>query len=382
MDLIRSMPAPHPTLLPQRGARPTGELIRPLVALLLAILAAGALLAVFGCQNGGCYTREMRKLSLPSWLGFGRVKSATPIAIDRGDRHFGIYYGWPSQVNGAGGDVERAVSHFARFSVIVLGDGLEHPSHPDHARTAAIIARLNELGTTRVFGYVDLGVTTQNLPLATLVQYADEWRRIGAVGIFLDDAGADYGVDAARRDRAVADARQLGLRVILNAHDPADAFGGNVPLGPGDGYLFESFQLSNGRVQRADEMFAKADLALQLAGQGGPDVYALASGPLDDPGLQAKLSYAWWSTLLYGFRYFQYTSLDYGSSSSQLPWYQLEVPEIGERYLEPTVQHFWSEGLHRRSTDRGEIELNTGAVLRGTFLPRDAMPPASGMEGT
>ncbi len=379
MDLTHPIAAPLPRVLFQRGpTRHWRVVVISGVGLLFALLAAAALYVRVECQKDGCYTREMVNLSLPAWLGIGRAKSATPIEINRGVRHFGIYYGWPSQVNGAEGDLDRAAAEFARFGVIVLGDGLEHPTHPEHARTVAIIARLNNGGATRVFGYIDLGVTTQNLPPPTLVQFAEEWKRIGAVGVFLDDAGADYGVDAARRDRAVRDIRQLGLPVILNAHDPADAFRGSVALGPGDGYLFESFQVSDGRVQPASEIFAKADLALQLAGQGGPDVYALASGPLNDPGLQDKVSYAWWSALLYGFRYFQYTSLDYGSTTSQLPWYPLEVPEIGERYLESTVQHLWRDGLHRRVTDRGEIELNTGASLRGTFLPREAMPQAQG----
>jgi hypothetical protein len=357
--------------------RPMSRLGLGRIGLLAVLLATAAFIRV-ECPQDGCYTREMVNFSLPSWLSLGRAKPTAAIDIDRGVRHFGIYYGWPSQVNGAGGDVERSAAEFARFAVIVLGDGLEHPNHPDHANTAAIIARVNAGGTTRVFGYVDLGVTTQNLPPQTIVQFAEEWKRIGATGIFLDDAGADYGVDAARRDRTVGDIRQLGLPVILNAHDPADAFRGKVPLSQGDGYLFESFQVSDGRVQPASEMLAKADLALQLAGQGGPDVYALASGPRNDPGLQAKLSYAWWSTLMYGFRYFQYTSLDYGSASSELPWYPLDVPDIGERYLEPTVQHLWNDGLHRRATNRGAIEVNTGAAIRGMFVPREVTPATQG----
>jgi hypothetical protein len=338
-------------------------------AVLVAMLAAAGPPAAEECLNFHCYTARVPSFSLPAWLGGRSASPTSNLEIHRGARHFAVYYGWPSQVNGAGGDLEKAIARFAQFGVLVLGDGLEHANHPDHLATVAVIARLNELGTTRVFGYVDLGVTTQNLPLPTLVQYAEAWRRIGAVGIFLDDAGADYGVDSARRDRAVHDIRKLGMRVILNAHDPADAFRGSEKLGPGDGYLFESFQVSDGRIQSPNVMLAKADLTLRFAAESGADIYALASGPADDPGLQAKLSYAWWSALLYGFRYFQYTGLDYGSSASQLPWYPLEFPEIGQRYLDDTVHHSWAEGRHWRWTDRGQVQLDTGAALRGTFLP-------------
>lgn len=292
---------------------------------------------------------------------------ASALDIPPGDRQFALYYGWPSVVGGANGDVERAAATFARFAVVVFGDGLEHPDHPDFPRTAAVLRRLREIGTTRIFGYVDLGVTTQNLALATVLGYAEAWQRLGAAGILLDDAGADFGVDASRRDAAVDGIHRLGLHVILNAHDPEDAFRGRVKLRPGDGYLFESFQVSDGRVVPAQTALAKADKVLQLALQSGADVYAVATGPADDPGFTAKLAYAWWSSLLYGFRYFQYTTIDYGARTAQLPWHRLEVPDLGPRYLDKTVRHAWSEGLHRRRTANGEICVTTGSTFGGAF---------------
>ena len=80
---------------------------------------------------------------------------------------------------------------------MVLGDGLEHPTHGDHAKTRTIIKLLVREGV-EVYGYVDMGVSTQNLPLATAQQYVDEWRAMGVTGIFWDDAGADMGVDRVR----------------------------------------------------------------------------------------------------------------------------------------------------------------------------------------
>ncbi|HZU07455.1 MAG TPA: hypothetical protein VFB73_15940 [Chloroflexota bacterium] len=308
----------------------------------------------------------MPRFPWPRWLG------GTPAALAIGTRArpFALYYGWPSAVNGADGDIAAAAATFARYAVVILGDGLQRDDHPDHARTAAIMRRLQELGTTRVFGYVDLGVHTQNLPLDTILQSAQAWQRLGATGIFLDDAGADFGVDAARRDAAVGGIRRLGLRVILNAHAPDDAFRGQVALGPGDGYLFEAFQVADGHVQPAPLAFAKADRVLALALASGAAVYAVATGPADDPGFATKYAYAWWSALLYGFDYFQYTTLDYGARTAQLAWHDPTPPDLGSRYLEPEVRHAWAEGLHRRATDRGEIRVTSGATLGGAFLPR------------
>src|SRR5262245_50364442 len=268
-----------------------------------------------------CYTPPMPRIALPRWLGGSPALPASALQIRPRDHHFAIYYGWPSGVNGARGDVDAAAATFGRYPVVVFGDGLEHPTHPDHERTVAIMRQLSQGKVTRVFGYVDLGVSTQNLSIPTLLEYAQAWQRAGASGIFLDDVGKEFGVDDARRDAAVDGIHRLGLKVILNGHNPEDAFDGRAQLEPGDGYLFESFQVTDGRIQPAETSLAKADKALRLALHSGVDVYALATGRADDPGFASKYAYAWWSTLLYGFSYFQYTTIDYSARSGQLEWF-------------------------------------------------------------
>src|SRR5688500_8633894 len=68
-------------------------------------------------------------------------------------RRLAVYYGYPSLVNGSGGDVERAVATFAAYDVVVFGDGLEFADvNPrrlpngagaaEHNKTKAIIDRL------------------------------------------------------------------------------------------------------------------------------------------------------------------------------------------------------------------------------------------------
>ena len=115
-----------------------------------------------------------------------------------GPEKLAIYYGWPSLVNDADGDVNVAAADFANFDIVVLGDGLEHPAHGDHDKTEQIISQLVVSGT-EVYGYIDMGVTTQNLSLATAQAYVDEWDAMGVTGIFWDDVGYDFGVDRARQ---------------------------------------------------------------------------------------------------------------------------------------------------------------------------------------
>lgn len=305
----------------------------------------------------------------PTRASCSPVSSSNPaLAIRSEDRHFALYYGWPSAVNGAGGVIGRAVETFTRFPVVVFGDKVQLSSHPDYQNTVKILQQVAASGKTRIFGYVDLGVRTQNLAVAAIGQSAQAWQQLGAQGIFLDDAGSDFGVDANRRDAAVDALHRLGLKVILNANNPDDAFRGKVPLGAGDGYLFESFQVSDGRMVSSNTSDAKADKALRYGLQTGADIYAVATGPGDEAGFADKFTYAWWSSLLYGFPYFQYTTIDYGASQAQLPYYPQDTPDLGTRYVEEGVRH-GGDGLHRRYTDRGEVQVQGGANPQGRFVP-------------
>ena len=51
-----------------------------------------------------------------------------------------VYYGWPSGINGTF-TVAGAAAEFAAYDLVVLGDGLEKATHPDHANTVAIMAQ-------------------------------------------------------------------------------------------------------------------------------------------------------------------------------------------------------------------------------------------------
>src|SRR5262249_4917486 len=77
-----------------------------------------------------------------------------------------VYYAYASGINGTF-SVPGAAAAFGQYNYVVLGDGLEQVTHPDHANTVSILANPQMAGTT-VFGYIDLGVTTQDLPDAEI----------------------------------------------------------------------------------------------------------------------------------------------------------------------------------------------------------------------
>jgi len=157
-------------------------------------------------------------------------------------KHLLIYYGWPSVINGAT-DEEQTVREFSTYDYLVLGAGLEDPTHPEHGKTDLII---HLLPTTRVFGYIDLGVTTTSLSLRQIRRSMRRWRHMGVFGILLDDFGYGFGVTRQRQNRAVRSAHQLGLSVIANCWDVEDAMLGPHLLGLGDFLLMESWPYVDG----------------------------------------------------------------------------------------------------------------------------------------
>jgi len=157
-------------------------------------------------------------------------------------QHLLIYYGWPSLINGAQ-DLTQAVREFDRYDTVILGAGLEQDEHPDHWRTVGILSRTR----ADTFGYVDLGVTTSNLGMVEVEHRVDRWRHSGADGVFFDDCGRDYQVDAGRLSRAVWYVHHWGMPVGVNAWDAADVAG---ELSPGDFYLAEAWQPPFGKRGR------------------------------------------------------------------------------------------------------------------------------------
>jgi len=149
-------------------------------------------------------------------------------------------------VNGADGDVTRAVAAFRGLTVVVLGDDTVTPA--GDPRAADVMAGIAAQGGAS-YGYVTVGVTHGEPahPLAELSARITAWRRLGAQGVLVDCAGADYGVTRARFDAVVRRVHAEGMHVLANAWEPDDVLAGSTTLGPGDGYLGENDVLSDGR---------------------------------------------------------------------------------------------------------------------------------------
>ncbi len=172
-------------------------------------------------------------------------------------QRLGIFYGWPSLFNGAT-SLDQAASGLGHYQVVVLGAGLQSPTHGDHAKTRTIIKALGD-GETRVYGYIPLGASS-GLDQAAILKQAAAWKVMGVAGIFFDEAGHDFGNTRQRQNSAFDSAHELGLKVFANAFDPRDLFsaaithhnpgGATTVLSRGDSYLYESFGLIRGKPEQ------------------------------------------------------------------------------------------------------------------------------------
>lgn len=211
-----------------------------------------------------------------------------------------IFYGWPSVINQAAGPA-AAAAEYARYDFVVLGAGPEVATHPDHNRTAALLAEPALQGTF-VFGYVTLGLASVNLSLEEVRSHIEAWQAIGADGIFFDEFGYDFGVTRERQNAAVDYAHSLGMPVMANAWEPADVFGreagppnpeGRAPsLGAGDYYLSESYFVMDGRYTAEAPRLAKASrLAAYQAALGFSVMSIATAGPA---GYDEEMFFAAW----------------------------------------------------------------------------------------
>jgi hypothetical protein len=310
---------------------------------------------------------------------------APPVRLPR---QLAFYYGWPSLVNGAAGDIALATRTFLDYRLVVFGNGLDDPAHGDHERTRAIMANLRA-GGTRVYGYVDLcalgGPFCSNLSLPEIQARVDRWAAMGAAGIFLDQAGYDFAVSRERLNRTVSYIHARRLSAFVNPWDPDDVFspavhptlnptGATTRLGPADYCLHESFAVTLSTYQDPAFLVAKSEKGLRWKRRYGTRMATVNTVAADNPPFDpAQLAYVWWTTLLYGFDAMAWGETAFFSAeTSTLPLRARPAPTgLGESVLPLAVSHRGS--VHRRATTTGTIQVNTATHL-GQFIPGPPPP--------
>jgi len=293
-----------------------------------------------------------------------------------------IYYGYPSLVNGAHGDAEKAASVFSKYDVVILGGGLEFPDkqfgrYPpgdpeEHQKVLRIIGAVRERTPgTRFYGYVCLGeIPSPNgekisLTPKQLEERVRLWKQMGAVGIFLDEAGYDFSVvTRERQNMAIRIIHELGLSAFMNAYflDHLFSLEDKLPYADGtsknpdqlpplldrrDLFLLESFQVRNGNYESVSEWQARLNLALKYRRRYGAHIFATTTTTQPEPFSAEKFNYAWWTAFLYGLDGFGWGEPNFAAQSNALPDHYCSVENTLIRGFEPSSavgsdgRHFW-----------------------------------------
>ena len=266
------------------------------------------------------------------------------------------------------------------YDHVVLGDGLEKVTHPDHANTLDILAHALMAGTT-VFGYIDLGVSTRNLPIAEVKLRIDEWKTTGADGIFLDDYGYDFGTGRARQNEAVDYAHSVGMSVIANAFLPEDAFGSQIhtthnpsgtatSLNSSDFYLYESHQITVGAFETEANWQTKANSLKTFQDLIGFKIFSITTDDSADVYDGGKFFYSWYSALLYGHEATGWGEYLFSADDAIAPFRGRPAITAGTTFTSGVIN---SSPVFTRSTDLGTIRVDT-STHASEFQPASGVP--------
>jgi hypothetical protein len=304
-----------------------------------------------------------------------------------------FFYGYPSLVNGANGDVHLAARAFAAYDIIVLGDGVEFSTmlknrspigvgRLEHDRSKQIIASiLLQNPHAEIFGYVCLG-DSQSLSIATLKSRMVMWKALGVSGIFLDEAGYDWPiVTRSRQNTAIRLAHSLGMAAFLNAYHPETltSLGDKSSKNPlqersaltaRDLILLESFPIKHGIYLDPPELQLRLQQALRVRQQFSTRVVALSTTRTDSPFREDQMDYACWNAWMFDLDAMAWGEPDF-SSDNKLPERRCEFLKLSRNQLEAPPAVTVSENIFWRRTAEGivilDIENKTVDLRRGQY---------------
>jgi len=303
-----------------------------------------------------------KKLKIGLLKSFGKINTEL-----KKPKSLLIYYGFPSMINGAK-SIDEAVDIFKVYNYIVLGDGLSQESHSDHLNTLKIILDA-KIQDSKIFGYIDAGMTTQKLKISEIKNRIDNWKAMGVVGIFLDDFGFDFRVSRERQNKIIDYIHEKELRVMVNAWNPDDVFGisNESKLNPdaqgshldkNDFYLMESYQVSLSKyesLQQWQERSRGMKIYQDIIG-----FKIVSTTTSNTPYNENAFHYAWYSALFDEHEATSWGEINFGATE-QSSLFRVRPELDDELYFVSGIKD--KNGIAKRETNLGSIEIDTDKHL-------------------
>lgn len=302
-----------------------------------------------------------------------------------------FYYGYLNSFNSAvnGWDNEKVALDMAKYNICIFGDGVQNPTHPDYANTQVILARLKVIKPEiLIYGYVAAAQTIANFQTKT-----DQWDTLHVDGIFIDEAGYDFGVSRDTLNTQIIHIRSKTYankcfvnswnmdHIIGTANDvsyPNSTY--NISLHASlldnrDIYLLESFSVNttsysgnNGYAVQAD-VLARGNKAVSLSKTYGIQIATL--GVIDDASSsgQSLFNFAYHSCLVFGFEYEGTSSVNYGSSTAAVNfWNRPKIKHIGRTNDITVVQTTSDTDLVIRFGPRAKCVLDFSSGAQTSYI--------------
>jgi hypothetical protein len=187
-----------------------------------------------------------------------------------------IFYGYLNSFNSDvnGWNNELVAQDMAKYNVFVFGDGVQDPNHPDYANAVNIIDRLKELKSdSKIFGYVSAPQIIEDFQTKV-----NQWDNLKIDGIFIDEAGYDYGVTRDQLNAEIFHIRNTNfarlcfvnawnmehiLGITNDVNYPNSSFNPNLNeslLDCEDIYLLESFVVNTASYSSNDGYATQSDV--------------------------------------------------------------------------------------------------------------------------
>lgn len=301
-----------------------------------------------------------------------------------------IYYGYPNSFNSDTNAWynERVAQDMAKYSLIVLGDTVENPAHPDYANTQIIIPRIKALNPSAlIFGYVACAQS-----LANFQDRVDQWDTLQVHGIFADEAGYDYGKTRAEFNTMVdyihgktyakicfANAWNTDniLGTVDDASFPNATYNPTVAaskIAQDDWILLESLAVnttaysgSNGYESKSD-WYVRCQKIINLRATYGVNFAASCVINNDNVNGQNLFNFAFISSMLYNIEAYGSSDISYASGSAAVAWWtRPDISNMGKVwYLYPSVQNDVGDAdIYHRYVEFAKMSLDfsSGAQL-------------------